>query len=133
MSQIMNGFIEAFRFERQMVPLCRLQDAVAGCTTYFIVVYLLKRYMQNRKAFDLRTIVIFHNYLLAVSSALLLGCFIIVLIEKSAIFTPWEMICSSSFHSDGRLHLLYYLVSSALCKVLHRILTCLCMLSELSG
>ena len=111
-------YVQAFRFDRQIVPLCRLQDAIAGCISYFLIIYLIKSYMQNRKAFDLRTIVIVHNYFLTIASAVLLGCFIYVLVEKSAEFTPWEMICSSSFHSDGRLHLLYYLVSSAFNRVI---------------
>ena len=109
MEQLMKT-IENFRFEARTAPLCRFQDAVAACACYFLSIIFFKYYMNTRKAFDLRSIVICHNFLLSALSATLLFGFAVVLFEKSFEFSAWEMICSPTFHEDGRLHLLYYLV-----------------------
>ena len=108
--------IHSFRYGAE-IPLCRLRDATAACVIYFFLIYLIQNWMRERKAFDLRTVLICHNFLLSALSALLLGCFAAVLIEKSSQYTAWEMICSVPFHEDGRLHLLYYLVCSSMLNV----------------
>jgi hypothetical protein len=101
--------IHSFRYATT-IPLCRFRDAATACISYTVLIYLIKHGMQSRKAFDLRSVLIFHNFLLSALSACLLFGFAAVLVEKSFQYSAWEMICSITFHEDGRLHLLYYLV-----------------------
>ena len=104
--------VRSFRITRHSTPLCRFEHAASVCVFYLVGIYALQLVMTNRKPFELNKLVIVHNMFLTVMSAGLLTCFAIVIIEKSFTYTPWEMICSASFHADGRLHVLYFVVSN---------------------
>ena len=102
----------SFDYHEKERFLCRFQDVAIAVLGYFCLVRALKELMRRRKGkpFEFSTLVTLHNMFLTVVSTVLMVGFSVILIEKSSKFTPFEMICSPEFHSDGRLHTLYYLV-----------------------
>lgn len=103
----------SFNYHEKTRFLCRFQDVVFAVVGYFLLVRSLKEMMRRRggKPFEFKALVTLHNMFLTVISTSLFVGFAMLLIEKSQKFTPFEMLCSAEFHSDGRLHMLYYVVS----------------------
>lgn len=101
--------VHSFRFRSGQTPFGRFQDAVACCLVYFMLVRVLKAMFKNRKALDLRPVIVVHNFFLTVVSTALFAGFVMVMLEKVQQYNAWELICSEAMHNDGRLHALYYL------------------------
>ncbi|KAF9581874.1 hypothetical protein BGW38_000951 [Lunasporangiospora selenospora] len=100
--------IDSFAFTEGVTPLSTQYEVAMWTVTYFIVIFGGRQIMKTQEAFKLKSLFIFHNFLLTIASGALLVLFIENLVPILARNGLFYAICDDGAWTQ-RLELLYYL------------------------